>query len=129
MNAKGTFEIEMSGEPPYDTVEGVSLSRARFDKTFSGPLAATSQVEMLAARTPVEGSAGYVAIERIDGVLEGKRGTFVVMHVGVMNRGERSLEIRIVPDSGTGELAGIAGRMDIQIVAGQHHYEIEYTLR
>lgn len=129
MNAKGTFEIKMTGEPPYDTVDGVSLSRARFDKRFVGPLEATSQVQMLAARTPVEGSAGYVAIERIDGVLEGKRGTFVVMHVGVMNRGARELEIRIVPDSGTGELAGIAGRMDIQIVSGQHHYEIEYELR
>lgn len=129
MNAKGTFEIKMTGEPPYDAVEGVSLSRARFDKKFTGPLEATSHVEMLAARTPVEGSAGYVAIERIDGVLEGKRGTFVVMHVGVMNRGDRSLEIRIVPDSGTGELAGIAGRMDIQIVSGQHHYELEYELR
>ncbi|HET9955314.1 MAG TPA: DUF3224 domain-containing protein [Polyangiaceae bacterium] len=128
MHVRGTFEIKMQAEPPYDDVGGVPLSRASFEKQFSGALQATSQVQMLAARTPIPNSAGYVALERIVGSLEGKQGSFVVVHVGIMTRGERSLQIRIVPDSGTDQLQGIAGRMDIQIIEGQHFYELEYSL-
>ncbi len=128
MTARGTFEITMSAEPPYDEVEGVPLARATFDKRFSGPLEATSKVHMLSARTPVEGSAGYVAIERVTGALEGKSGTFVLQHTGVMNRGARSLTVAVVPDSGTGELKGLSGRMDIQIEGGKHFYVFEYVL-
>ena len=127
MNVKGPFEVRMEGEPPFDEVGGVALARASFDKTFTGPLEATSKVNMLSARTPVAGSAGYVALERVNGVLEGRRGTFTVVHTGLMTRGQPSLTISIVPDSGTGELAGIAGKMDIQIVEGKHFYELEYS--
>lgn len=126
MNAKGSFDVVAHPEPPYDTVDGVSLGRMSFDKRFAGALVATSTVQMLAARTPVEGSAGYVVIERITGTLEGRTGSFVAMHMGVMTRGVPSLSITIVPDSGTGALAGISGRMDIQIVEGKHFYELEY---
>lgn len=125
---KGTFEITMQAEPPFEEVDGVTLSRASFDKTFSGPLVATSKVYMLASRTPVENSAGYVAVERITGALESRSGSFVVLQRGVMTRGARSLEITVVPDSGTGDLKGIAGKMDIEIVSGQHHYQLDYTL-
>lgn len=128
MNAKGTFEIHMTAEPPYDVVDGVSLGRVRFDKTFSGLLQATSTVHMLGARTNVDASAGYVALERVTGTLDGKRGTFVLQHTGIMNRGARTLSVTVVPDSGTGELAGLSGRMDIQIVDGKHFYEFEYEL-
>jgi hypothetical protein len=128
MIVNGTFEISMHPEPPYDAVDGVTLARVRFDKRFVGPLDATSDVNMLAARTPVDGSAGYVALERVTGALEGKRGTFVLQHIGVMTRGTPSLQVTIVPDSGTGELVGISGRMDIQIVDGKHLYELDYKL-
>ncbi len=128
MIANGTFEVKMTGEPPYEVVDGVSLSRASFDKRFSGPLSGTSQVAMLAARTKVADSAGYVALERIVGQVEGKAGSFVVVHVGLMNHGAQSLTITIVPDSGTGELAGISGQMTIRIEAGQHYYALDYTL-
>lgn len=117
----------MKGEPPFDTVDGVTLSNATLDKTFTGAIVGTSTVHMLAARTPVDMSAGYVAIERIHGTLDGRTGTFALLHVGVMNRGERALTVRIVPDSGTGELATISGSMDIRIVDKKHHYEIEYA--
>src|ERR1700691_6244417 len=80
MIAKGSFDLTMHPEPPYDAVDGVTLARVRFDKRFAGPLEATSEVNMMAARTPVDGSAGYVAIERVVGALEGKRGTFVLQH-------------------------------------------------
>lgn len=127
MIAKGTFSVKMSGEPPYDEVDGVSLSRASFDKEFAGPLTARSQVQMLAARTPVDDSAGYVAVERIVGTLESKEGSFVVLHLGLMTRGADQLTVVVVPDSGTGALAGIAGTMTIDIVDGQHHYTLDYS--
>lgn len=128
MQAKGQFEIVMHPEPPYDVVEGVSLGRVGFDKTFQGALEATSSVAMIGARTPVEGSAGYVAIERVTGSLDGRRGTFVLQHAGTMTRGAASLSVRVVPDSATGELAGLSGTMDIQITEGKHHYVLDYEL-
>ncbi|MBN9160672.1 MAG: hypothetical protein BGO98_30700 [Myxococcales bacterium 68-20] len=128
INAKGTFEVTMKAEPPYDTVDGVALGRATFDKRFAGPLDATGTVTMLSARTPVNGSAGYVAIERVTGTLDGKHGTFVLQHSGTMNRGASTLSVTVVPDSGTGELAGLSGRMNIQIVEGKHFYELDFEL-
>ncbi len=125
---KGSFEITMHPEPPYEMVDGVSLARIRFDKRFAGALDATSMVHMIGARTNVEGSAGYVAMERVTGVLAGRRGTFVLQHRGLMTRGAPTLDVTVVPDSGTGELAGLTGRMDIQIREGQHFYELTYQL-
>lgn len=128
MQAKGTFEITMHAEPPYDVVDGVSLARIGFDKTFCGPLEAKSHVAMLGARTPVEGSAGYVAIERVTGLLDSKHGTFVLQHSGTMSGGASALSVTVVPDSATGELAGLSGTMQIQIVEGKHHYVFDYEL-
>lgn len=128
MIVSGSFEITMQADPPYDEVDGVSLGRARIDKRFEGPLEGTSVVHMLGARTPVAGSAGYVALERITGSVVGKRGSFTVLHTGVMTRGEPSLAIVIVPDSGTGELAGIFGTMSIVVKDGTHTYDLDYEL-
>jgi hypothetical protein len=128
MIVKGSFEVTMNAEPPYDAVDGVTLARARIDKRFTGPLDATAEVQMIGARTPIAGSAGYVAIERITGTLAGKRGTFVCQHNGVMTRGAPALTVTVVPDSGTGELKGLSGHMDIQIVEGKHFYELDFEL-
>lgn len=128
MKIEGSFELTMSAEPPYDDVDGVTLARVAFDKRFSGPLDATSQVHMIGARTPVQGSAGYVAIERVRGTLEGKEGTFVLQHSGTMNRGASTLSVTVVPDSGTGALKGLSGRMDIRIADGKHFYTFDYEL-
>lgn len=128
VHARGTFEISMTAEPPYDEEDGINLSRVTFDKRFAGPLDATSKVHMLAARTKVEGSAGYVAIERVVGTLEGRAGTFVLQHSGTMDRGTASLSVTIVPDSGTGELAGISGRMRIEVVDKKHVYDLRYQI-
>lgn len=98
------------------------------DKRFHGDLEATSKGEMLTAGTSVEGSAGYVAIERVSGTLHGRRGTFVLQHSGTMTRGAPQLTITVVPDSGTNELVGLAGRMVITIADGKHSYDFEYTL-
>ena len=128
MLVKGTFDLTMNAEPPYDVEGGVTLARVRFDKRFAGPLEATSEVHMIGARTQVEGSAGYVAIERVRGTLQDRRGTFVLQHNGVMNRGATSLSVTVVPDSGTEQLAGISGTMAIQVVDGKHFYELDYEI-
>ena len=98
------------------------------DKQFHGDLEATSQGQMLAFSSAVKGSAGYVAIEQVSGTLHGRQGTFVLQHNGTMSRGEPRLTITVVPDSGTGELAGLAGTMTIEIVDGKHSYGFEHTL-
>ena len=126
--ATGTFTTKLDSPPPFDTTDGVSLGRSTVEKVFSGDLTATSTVHMLGARTPIPNSAGYVAVERITGTLRGKAGSFVVLHTGLMNRGEFSLVISIVPDSGTLELAGISGSMKIIFEQGKHSYLLEYEL-
>jgi flagellar basal body rod protein FlgG len=98
------------------------------DKTFHGELDATSKGEMLAAMTPVKGSAGYVAIEKVTGKLAGRDGTFVLQHMGTMTRGEGKLTVTVVPDSGTGQLVGLSGTMSIEITEGKHFYHFEYSL-
>ncbi len=125
-HAAGTFEVKLLPQPPADATSAVG--RMSLDKTFRGDLEGTGKGEMLAFRAPVEGSAGYVAMERVEGTLHGRRGTFVFQHTGLMNRGAQSLSIAVVPDSGTGELAGLAGKFDIVIADGKHSYKFDYTL-
>jgi uncharacterized protein (TIGR02246 family) len=127
-SAKGTFDAKMTPQPAYDTTDGVSLGRIAVAKTFQGPLEGTSTVEMLTGMSPVKGSGAYVAIERFTGKLDGRAGSFVMSHVGTMTRGEAQLTVLIVPDTGTGELAGIAGTLKIDIVEGKHFYTVDYTL-
>jgi hypothetical protein len=124
--ASGTFEVKLN--PLAVNEEDSVRGRMSIDKQFHGDLEATSQGEMLTAMSSVKGSAGYVAIERVSGTLKGRKGSFVLQHTGIMNRGEPSLTITVVPDSGTDELAGLAGKMSINIADGKHSYEFEYTL-
>jgi hypothetical protein len=98
------------------------------EKTFTGDIEATSLGEMLSAMTPVQGSAAYVAIEQVTGSVSGKAGTFVLQHNGSMNRGQKSLGLQVVPDSATGELAGLSGTMEIDIRDGKHFYVFDYRL-
>ena len=128
MRATGTFEVNVHQQAPYDTTDGISLGRATIDKRFEGDLDAISTVEMLSAGTAVKGSAGYVAIERVVGSLQGRAGSFVLQHSGTMERGEPSMMVTVVPDSGTGALAGITGRMTIHIVEAKHSFTFDYAL-
>ncbi|ACY17355.1 DUF3224 domain-containing protein [Haliangium ochraceum] len=128
MNAKGTFTIEFRPEPPLDQADGITLARMSGDKRFSGPLEAESAVHMLSARASEHDSAAYVAIERVVGTLGGKRGSFVLVHRGVSDRGQLALTVAVVPDSGTGALRGLSGEMAIAIEDGAHHYDFEYSL-
>jgi Protein of unknown function (DUF3224) len=128
MLAKGTFEVTMAPLPTYNEDDGAQVARMSLDKVFRGDLEATSKGEMLSAGSPRSGSAGYVAIERVTGVLQGRRGSFSLQHDATMDRNAARLEIRVVPDSGTDALRGLGGRMTIKIADGRHSYEFEYEL-
>jgi hypothetical protein len=126
--ASGTFDVKLTPMAPDAQGGDPGLGRMLIDKQFHGELEATSQGQMLASRSPVEGSAGYVAMERVSGKLNGRAGTFVLQHSGTMARGAQSLSVTVVPDSGTGELEGLTGSMRIIITGRQHAYEFDYTL-
>jgi Protein of unknown function (DUF3224) len=126
--ASGTFEVKLSPQPLHDKIEGATLGRMSIDKQFRGDLEAASKGEMLSAMTATKGSAGYVAIEAVTGTLNGRRGTFVLQHTGSMDRATPSLSVSVVPDSGTGELIGLRGNMQINVTEGKHSYVFEYVL-
>lgn len=126
----GTFEVKMAPLPWEEggDAAGAALGRFSLDKKYAGPLEAIAAGQMLSARSPVEGSAGYVAIERVTGSLEGRRGSFVLQHTGTMGGGSMELSVRVVPDSGTDDLTGLAGTLAIRIEGGAHFYDLEYSL-
>jgi len=129
MKISGSFDVKLNPIEGYAKGKhGVQLNRMSLDKTFHGELDATSKGEMLSAMTPIKGSAGYVAIEQVNGSLSGKSGSFVLQHFGMMERGKDRLILEVVPDSGTGELEGLTGSMAINIEDGKHEYVFEYEL-
>jgi hypothetical protein len=124
--ASGTFEVKLN---PQDQGADMPVGRMEIDKQFQGDLAGTSKGQMLMASSgSVKDSAGYVAIEKVTGTLNGRRGSFHLQHNGVMTRGVGELTITVIPDSGTDQLVGLRGRMNIIIAEGKHSYEFEYTL-
>jgi Protein of unknown function (DUF3224) len=125
--ASGTFEVKLTPQKSGDAADA-AVGRMTIDKQFHGDLTATSRGEMLTAGTSVKGSAGYVAMEKVTGTLKGRTGTFVLQHSGTMTRGAPQLSVTVVPDSGTGQLAGVTGTMTIKIADGKHSYEFEYSL-
>ena len=129
--AKGPFDVKLNPQPLAleDDGEGAARGRMSLDKRFHGDLDATSKGEMLTAMSGTQGSAGYVAIEKVTGTLGGRAGTFALQHSATMTRGAPDLRIIVVPDSGTGALAGLTGTMKIVIAeGGKHFYEFEYAL-
>jgi hypothetical protein len=125
--AGGTFDVKLNPLSAYNA-DDTTAGRLSIDKQFHGDLEGTSKGEMLSVVTSVKGSAGYVALERVTGTLSGRSGTFSLQHSGTMARGAPQLSITVVPDSGTGDLSGIAGTMTIDIANGKHSYVFEYTL-
>ena len=126
--ASGTFEVKIVPQAPEATVGDPTVGRLALDKQFSGDLEAASKGQMLAVRTEIQGSAGYVAMERVTGTLHGQSGSFALQHSGTMTRGAPQLSVTVVPDSGTGQLAGIAGTMIITVEGGKHSYDLDYTI-
>jgi len=127
MHASGTFQVKLIPQKMDDSADP-TRARMSIDKQFHGDLEGASKGEMLTAATRVKDSAGYVAIERVTGTLKGRNGSFTLQHSATMDRGKPSLSITVVPDSGTGELTGLSGTMNIKITDGKHFYEFEYSL-
>jgi len=126
--ASGPFEVSLKPLPMDNDPGSEMLGRMSIDKQYSGDLEGASKGQMLTGGTAIKTSAGYVAIELVTGTLKGRKGSFILQHTGVMNRGAPSLVITVVPDSGTGQLEGIRGTMAIKIEGGKHSYELNYTL-
>ena len=124
--ATGTFEVQMAPQAQ-DAAAGSTLGRMTLDKQFHGDLEATGKGEMLTVRTDTA-SAAYVAVERVSGTLHGCSGTFALVHTGIMGGDGQRLTVTVVPDSGTGELAGLSGELAIAVVESQHRYSFTYSL-
>jgi|SRR5436853_484885 len=122
-HATGTFEVKLTPQQ-----DGLAVGRLTIEKQYHGDLEGTSSGQMLAMNTSVQGSAGYVAMEQVSGTLQGRTGTFALQHSGTMNRGEPQLSVTVVPDSGTEQLAGISGKLNIIIAEGKHSYEFDYSI-
>ncbi len=128
MTARGDFDVKVSPQPTANPADK-ALGRMSIDKQYHGDLAGTGTGEMLTAGTGAKGtSGGYVAIEHVSGTLHGRSGSFILQHSGTMTRGEPHLTITVVPDSGTEQLTGLAGKLTINIVDGKHSYVFDYTL-
>lgn len=126
MQAKGEFEVTRIPQEELDIGSGASVGHSRFDKKFHGSLEAESVVHMLAVMSPVAGSGAYVAMEHVVGSLDGRTGSFFAQHNGIMDRGTPTLDLTVVPDSGTDGLTGLRGRIGIDIVDGKHYYTFDY---
>ena len=127
-HANGAFDVKLTPQTLADPAADKSLGRMSIEKQYHGDLEATAKGEMLTASTDVKGSGVYVAVERVTGMLRGRQGSFAMHHTGVMTRGTPQLRITVVPDSGTDQLAGIEGAMNISIENGKHSYDFAYTL-
>ena len=127
MLAKGTFEVKLTSQSE-DKAEVSTIGRFLLEKKYRGDLEGESTGEMLSALSDTKGSAGYVALERFTGTLRGLVGSFVLQHSGAMNRGAMELSVKVVPDSGSDQLAGLSGAMKITIAEGAHWYELDYSI-
>ncbi len=124
---RGTFTVALAPQPHVENVGDAAIARLSLDKQFHGDLEAVSKGQMIAFRSAVAGSAGYVAMERVEGTLLGRRGSFVLQHSSTIDRNRPTQSITVVPDSGTDDLTGLAGSMTITIIEKQHYYDFDYA--
>jgi hypothetical protein len=126
--AKGSFDVKAT--PMENAPADSPFSRRILDKQYHGDLEGSAKGEMLAWGTGAKGSTGvYIALEQVTGTLQGHKGSFVLEHSGTMLKGAPQLEVKVVPGSGTDQLTGISGTMNIIIAPdGKHSYEFNYTL-
>ncbi|WP_215409005.1 DUF3224 domain-containing protein [Janthinobacterium sp. JC611] len=124
----GTFDVTLTPETLSDTAAQSGLARLSLAKRYHGALDASAHGEMLSVRAAVAGSAGYVALERVEGSLDGRHGIFYLQHSGSMTRGAPALSVTVVPDTGTEQLQGLSGSLAIRIEGGKHYYDFTYAI-
>ena len=126
--AEGAFTVDTWEPEVVDERPGAALTRVVLTKTFTGALTGSSTVHMTSAADGEGRPAAYTAFERYVGGLDGRKGSFVLQHCAPGSHGER-LSVRVVPGTGTEELAGITGELDIRIDdEGNHSYDFRYEL-
>ena len=133
VQAKGSFEVKMIPAEPSDFEKANDIGRLTSDKAWHGDFEGVSHVEMITGSTASTGSMAYVAIERMTGKLNGRQGSFTFSHRATMMKGDApsagELSVMVVPNSGTGELTGLAGSLIILIDAqGKHTWTFDYSL-
>jgi hypothetical protein len=127
--AVGAFDVKVNAPEMIAVPEGASaIGRHLLEKTYHGALQGRSVGEMLSAGQPRSGEASYVAIESFSGTLDGRTGGFALAHLGTMHAGGESLQVTVVPGSGSGELTGITGELVIRRENGKHDYTLNYRL-
>ena len=127
-HAEGDFDVKNTPHPPDETTAGTGIGRFTLDKQYHGDLQGTAKGIMLGSGNPATGSAGYVAMEQVEGTLAGRTGSFAIQHFGSMDSGKFDLKLLIVPGSGAGDLAGISGAVTFTNASGKHSYAMDYTL-
>ena len=129
-HVSGPFDVKVTPQKPDTQIaRAAALGRLTIDKRYHGDLEATAKGEMLATQSETKGSAAYVALERVTGTLQGHSGSFVLQHSATMDRGATQSSVTVVPDSGTGQLAGLSGEMRIRIdPEGRHSYEFDFRI-
>ncbi|HEY1612736.1 MAG TPA: DUF3224 domain-containing protein [Rhizomicrobium sp.] len=127
-HATGTFDVKIAPETVAGKATDPDLGQMSIDKILHGDLEGTSLGSMLTAGSPARGSAAYVAIEKVTGTLKGRKGSFVLMHSATMAQGKGEMNVTVAPESGTGDLTGLTGKLAIRVEGGKHHYDFDYTL-
>lgn len=129
MQATGEFQIQFEPQvPSFKGSNEVRIGRMSLRKKYTGSLEALSVGEMLSATAPVDGHAGYIALEQVSGVLSGLKGSFVLQHFGIKNPHAQEHRVEILPGSGTGDLAKLKGAMRIRVEGNKHYYELNYSV-
>ncbi len=127
--ASGQFQMDSWDEQTYQELQdGAKLTRVSAKQTFSGDLEGAGAVEWLMAYRP-DGSARYVGLQRVEGRLAGRSGSFVAETIGDFSEGVASWTLKVVPGSGTGDLAGLEGDGDFEAPHGHRaSFRMEYRL-
>jgi len=133
IHAKGSFDVKMTPAELTDFEKANDIARFTSEKTSHGDFEGVSHGEMITGSTASTGSMAYVAIERMTGKLNGRQGSFTFAHRASMMKGDAAsagdLSVTVVPNSGTGELAGLTGSLMIHIDAqGKHTWTFDYSL-
>ena len=128
-SANARFAIKSWDEKPYSEGQGEPrLTRATVTKSYTGDIDGQAQVEYLMMYRS-DGSAAFVGLERFDGRIGDKTGTFVLQRTGVFEDGLAKESYSVIPGSGTAELQGLVGEGRSAVGHGMEHpFTLSYAL-
>jgi hypothetical protein len=127
--AKARFAIQSWDEHPWaEGQDPPKLTRAMVTRTYSGDIDGESRAEYLMVYRE-DGSAAFLGLERVEGKVAGRAGSFVLQRTGVFEGGLARESYSVVPGSATGDLAGLAGEGTSAVGHGMEHpFALEFEL-